>query len=162
MREEDIQKQVDWLLLLCEATRYSYYTPTPVQFLQEVQCAINISENFSRQILYIEQEPAQTREENLFTPGLSETSSRAEQNPMEGENDVQAQLLATLLAIQQSTNRVGAIPFPEYKGGMQDPMEWIESFEKTAQVNNYDPAAKLQVVSAYLRDEPSYWFETQN
>ena len=42
---------------------------------------------------------------------------------MEGENDVQAQLLATLLAIQQSTNRVGAIPFPEYKEGMQDPME---------------------------------------
>ena len=81
---------------------------------------------------------------------------------MEGENDIQAQLLVTLLAIQQSTNRVGAIPFPEYKGGMQDSMEWIESFEKTAQVNNYDSAARLQVVSAYLRDEPSYWFETQN
>ena len=48
LREEDIQKQVDWLLLLREATRYSYYTPTPVQFLQEVQRAIDISENFSR------------------------------------------------------------------------------------------------------------------
>ena len=42
---------------------------------------------------------------------------------------------------------------PTFLGGMQDPMEWLEDFERCATINQYTNAYKLQVVEGYLLNE---------
>src|SRR3954468_8992947 len=44
-----------------------------------------------------------------------------------------------------------------YYGDEQDPISWIEDFEKAAIANNYTDARKLQIVVAYLKETAASW-----
>src|SRR6185436_11108817 len=48
---------------------------------------------------------------------------------------------------------------PTFTGGMQDPMEWLEEFERCAQINWYTDEYKLAVVGGYLLNEAQTWYQ---
>ena len=47
---------------------------------------------------------------------------------------------------------------PSFFGGNQDPMEWLEEFNRSAKINQYTDEYKLQVVSGYLQGTAGQWF----
>jgi hypothetical protein len=51
------------------------------------------------------------------------------------------------------------VPMPIFEGGNQDPVEWIEEFERKAQINGYTDDHKVQVVGGYLLNEARTWYE---
>src|SRR6185295_762198 len=69
----------------------------------------------------------------------------------------------TLLQLVQNIGERLAIqnnkPMPTFLGGMQDPMEWLEDFERYATINQYTNAYKLQVVGGYLLNEAQTWYQ---
>src|SRR4051812_11021907 len=52
---------------------------------------------------------------------------------------------------------VTVIRIDPFYGNEQDPITWIEEFEKAAVVNNYSDARKLDIVQAYLKDTAAIW-----
>jgi len=40
---------------------------------------------------------------------------------------------------------------PIFYGGSQDPMEWLEEFNRSAKINQYTDEYKLRVVGGYLQ-----------
>ena len=47
---------------------------------------------------------------------------------------------------------------PSFCGGNQDPMEWLEEFNRSAKINQYSSEYKLRVVSGYLQGAAAQWF----
>ena len=47
---------------------------------------------------------------------------------------------------------------PSFFRGNQDPMEWLEEFNRSAKINQYTDEYKLQVVSGYLQGTAGQWF----
>jgi len=71
-----------------------------------------------------------------------------------GENEANALMLEL-----QSTLRIrNDARMPSFFGGNQDPMEWLEEFNRSARINQYTDEYKLQVVSGYLQDTAGQWF----
>jgi hypothetical protein len=71
---------------------------------------------------------------------------------------------AVVNALQDLTYRMeirNTVPMPRFEGGNQDPIEWLEEFERNAQVNGYHNNYKLQVVGGYLLNEARTWYELQ-
>src|SRR3954462_11940050 len=74
----------------------------------------------------------------------------------------QVQVLVTALTAipapaahpQQESSVVKIDP---YYGDEQDPISWIEDFEKAAIANNYTNARKLQIVAAHLKGTAASW-----
>jgi hypothetical protein len=48
---------------------------------------------------------------------------------------------------------------PFFEGGNQDPVEWLEEFERKAQINGYNDAHKVNVVGGYLLNEAQAWYQ---
>ena len=84
--------------------------------------------------------------------------------------------MANLTAqVQALVNAINALPAPvippapqpretlvvkidPYYGDEQDPISWIEDFEKAATANNYTDAQKLQIIAAHLKGTVATWF----
>ncbi|RHZ85013.1 hypothetical protein Glove_73g40 [Diversispora epigaea] len=47
---------------------------------------------------------------------------------------------------------------PSFCGENQDPMEWLEEFNRFANINQYNNEYKLRVVSGYLQGAARQWF----
>ena len=47
---------------------------------------------------------------------------------------------------------------PSFFGGNQDPMEWLDKFNRSAKINQYTDEYKLQVVGGYLHGVAGQWF----
>ena len=69
---------------------------------------------------------------------------------------IQAQ--ANAPATQREANLVKIEPF---YGDEQDPIAWIEEFEKASAANGYTDARKLQIVQAHLKGTATTWFYEQ-
>jgi len=46
--------------------------------------------------------------------------------------------------------------------GTQDPVEWLEEFERAAIANNWTAARQLALAPAYLKEIASAWFQGLN
>ena len=69
-------------------------------------------------------------------------------------------LVAALQAQQQVVQpprEATVIRIDPFYGDEQDPISWIEEFEKAAVVNNYSDARKLDIVQAYLKGTAATW-----
>ncbi|RHZ79025.1 hypothetical protein Glove_152g60 [Diversispora epigaea] len=71
---------------------------------------------------------------------------------------VTQQLVAALNRLGDRMEIRNIIPMPQFHGGVQDPVEWLEEFERCAQINNYDNAYKINTVQGYLLNEAQTWF----
>lgn len=58
----------------------------------------------------------------------------------------------------QQPRESSVVKIDPYYGDEQDPISWIEDFEKAATANNYTDARKLQIVAAHLKGTAATWF----
>src|SRR4030095_7320531 len=98
------------------------------------------------------------------TPSDTEESETDDGEP-EIANDNMAMQQADVNNLIQAIAAVGErmairnnTPMPVFAGGMQDPVEWLEEFERCATINQYPAAYHLQVVGGYLQGEPQVWY----
>ncbi|KAG9299106.1 hypothetical protein G9A89_020419 [Geosiphon pyriformis] len=75
-----------------------------------------------------------------------------------GNNSMQANILATLQSIQTALERRNNTPLPLFRGDTQDPIEWLDDFERAAIANQYNDEYKFQIVGGYLQGSPTTWF----
>jgi len=73
---------------------------------------------------------------------------------------VTQQLVAALNRLGDRMEIRNIVPMPQFHGGVQDPVEWLEEFERCAQINNYDHAHKINTVQGYLLNEAQTWYTT--
>ena len=57
----------------------------------------------------------------------------------------------------QAAREASVVKIDPFFGDEQDPVSWIEDFEKAATANNYTNARKLQIVQAYLKGTATTW-----
>jgi hypothetical protein len=46
-----------------------------------------------------------------------------------------------------------------YGDGLQDPMRWMEDFEKAARINEWDNNRRIVLLKAHMRDDAEEWSE---
>jgi len=52
------------------------------------------------------------------------------------------------------------VDFPEFKGGNQDPIDWLEAFDRACKANCVGMDRKMDVVASYLKGTAFIWFNT--
>ncbi|KAG9302468.1 hypothetical protein G9A89_006432 [Geosiphon pyriformis] len=94
--------------------------------------------------------PFETEEESYQTASvfdlLSSKSDSSTQTvtPEPMANDpMQANILATLQGIQTALGRRNNTPLPLFRSNAQDPIEWLDDFERAATANQYDEKYKF-------------------
>ena len=50
------------------------------------------------------------------------------------------------------------MPLPTFSGN-EDPVAWLDEFNRAANANNMSDTRKLQIVSAYLRGIAANWYQ---
>ncbi|KAG9286534.1 hypothetical protein G9A89_014700 [Geosiphon pyriformis] len=97
--------------------------------------------------------PFETEEESYQTASvfdlLSSKSDLSTQTvtPEPMANDpMQANILAALQGIQTALERKNNTLLPLFRGNAQDPIEWLDDFERAATANQYDEEYKFQIV----------------
>ena len=50
------------------------------------------------------------------------------------------------------------VDFPEFKGGNQDPIEWLESFERACNANRIRDERRVVLVASYLKGTALTWY----
>ncbi|KAG9290261.1 hypothetical protein G9A89_022237 [Geosiphon pyriformis] len=73
-------------------------------------------------------------------------------------NPMQANILATLQGIQTALGRRNNTLLPLFRGDTQDPIEWLDDFERAATADQYDEEYKFQIIGGYLQGSPATWF----
>ncbi|CAG8778331.1 15994_t:CDS:2, partial [Dentiscutata erythropus] len=98
--------------------------------------------------------------QNLAAPTDTEDSedNLEEPNIMNNQNNMN-QLFNYLNRIVEQQNLRNIIPLPTFAGGNQDPVEWLEEFNRCADINRYENADKLNSVNGYLMNEARTWFD---
>ncbi|KAG9294836.1 hypothetical protein G9A89_008528 [Geosiphon pyriformis] len=112
--------------------------------------------------------PFKTKEESYQTASvfdlLSSESDSSTQTviPEPMANDpMQANILAALQGIQTALGQRNNTPIPLFRGDAQNPIEWLDDFERAATANQYDDKYKFQIVSGYLQGSPATWFSQE-
>ncbi len=147
---------------------YSFEAPTTVSPLQSTPDTL--SETSDTDILPPHLE-FPFNQETPITPETPVTTTMDGPNQNDLRNLTQAinALLAPLQAQTQATNRntnnlgqreTRHIEIQPFFGGNQDPLTWVEDFERMALANGIGDNRKLQVIPAYLRGEASVWYRT--
>jgi hypothetical protein len=76
---------------------------------------------------------------------------------MNPQNTTQFLNLLQQIANQQSIRN--DVPLPTFAGGDQDPLEWVDEFERCAEVNGHNHNSMLYHVRGYLLNEARIWFD---
>ncbi|KAG9293895.1 hypothetical protein G9A89_019233 [Geosiphon pyriformis] len=74
---------------------------------------------------------------------------------------MQANILAALQGIQTALGRRNNTPLLLFRGDAQDPIEWLDDFERAATANQYNEEYKFQIVGGYLQGSPAIWFSQE-
>ena len=67
-----------------------------------------------------------------------------------------------LALLQSNTNQISTgnstvrkefrlVDFSEFKGGNQDPIEWLESFDQACKANSIATERRMDIVASYLK-----------
>jgi Retrotransposon gag protein/Zinc knuckle len=98
--------------------------------------------------------------QNLDAPTNSEESEDNPDEPEEGMNNHNVgQLLGYLNQLVQQQNIRYIEQLPVFSGGDQDPVEWLDEFNRCAEVNGYEIGDKLNIVRGYLKNEAQTWLD---
>ena len=53
------------------------------------------------------------------------------------------------------------VDFPEFKEGNQDPLEWLEAFERACRANRVPEERQIILVASYLKGTALTWYNRQ-
>jgi hypothetical protein len=59
---------------------------------------------------------------------------------------------------QHDAKEYRLVDFPEFKGGNQDPIEWLEAFERACNANRIQDQRRVILVASYLRGTALTWY----
>ena len=59
---------------------------------------------------------------------------------------------------EESLKESRLVDFPEFRGGNQDPIEWLESFDRACSANRVNEARKLILAGSYLKGTALTWY----
>ncbi|KAG9287497.1 hypothetical protein G9A89_023869 [Geosiphon pyriformis] len=71
---------------------------------------------------------------------------------------MQVNILAALQGIQTALGQRNNTPLPLFRGDAQDPIEWLDNFERAVTANQYDDEYKFQIIGGYPQGFPATWF----
>ncbi|KAG9289079.1 hypothetical protein G9A89_022388 [Geosiphon pyriformis] len=94
---------------------------------------------------------------DLFSSDSDHFTQTVTPEPM-AVDPMQANILAALQGIQTALGQRNNTPLPLFRGDAQDPIEWLNDFERAVTANQYDEKYKFQIVSGYLQGSPATWF----
>jgi hypothetical protein len=125
--------------------------------------------------LYLEEEEeVNNNQQTLNTQTLTDqqTLNNQENTELNLDNEMTDQLATALTNIQrflETQNTQPRMPdrlretrlvdFPTFRGGDQDPLEWLESFATACDANNVRVDRTLSLVPAYLKGPALTWFK---
>ncbi|KAG9303236.1 hypothetical protein G9A89_013562 [Geosiphon pyriformis] len=112
--------------------------------------------------------PLETEKESYQTAPIfdlflseSEHSTQTVTPELMAQNPMQVNILAVLQGIQTALGRRNNTPLPLFRGDAQDPIEWLDDFERAATANQYDDEYKFQIIGGYLQGSPVTWFSQE-
>ncbi|KAG9301531.1 hypothetical protein G9A89_008383 [Geosiphon pyriformis] len=76
-------------------------------------------------------------------------------------NPLQQNILIALQGIQTVLGQRNNTPLPLFRGDAQDPIEWLNDFERATTANQYNNEYKFQIVGGYLQDSSATWFSQE-
>ncbi|KAG9293580.1 hypothetical protein G9A89_005583 [Geosiphon pyriformis] len=79
-------------------------------------------------------------------------------------NFMQTNILAALQGIQTALGQKNNTPLPLFKSNAQDPIEWLDDFERATTANQYDDEYKFQITPANIEENITSfttWFENK-
>ncbi|KAG9303277.1 hypothetical protein G9A89_013603 [Geosiphon pyriformis] len=97
---------------------------------------------------------------NLLSSKSDSSTQTVTPEPM-ANDPMQANILAALQSIQIALGRRNNTPLPLFRDNTQDPIEWLDDFERAATANQYDEKYKFQIVGGYLQGSSATWFSQE-
>ncbi|KAG9290698.1 hypothetical protein G9A89_011661 [Geosiphon pyriformis] len=114
-------------------------------------------------VILLETEKESYQTALIFDPFLSKSEHSTQtvtSKPM-AQDPIQVNILAALQGIQTALGQRNNTPLPLFRGDAQDPIKWLDDFEKTATANQYDDKYKFQIIGGYLQGSPAIWFSQE-
>ncbi|KAG9297408.1 hypothetical protein G9A89_009492 [Geosiphon pyriformis] len=111
--------------------------------------------------LEAEEESYQTAPVFDFFSSESEHSTQTVTPEPMAQKSLQQNILIALQGIQTALEQRNNTPLPLFRGNAQDPIEWLDDFERAATANQYDDEYKFQIVGGYLQGSPATWFSQE-
>ena len=68
--------------------------------------------------------------------------------------------LTTWMQNTQNPREQRLVDIPTFKGGNQDPIEWIEAFQRACQTNRINETRMMEIVGSYLKGTALTWFNS--
>ncbi|KAG9302864.1 hypothetical protein G9A89_022280 [Geosiphon pyriformis] len=139
----------NWFLNKHSAETYTAYT---TYYFDQAYFEDNFEErnNTTETSFETEEESYQTAPIFDLLSNKSDSSTQTITPEPMVNNPMQANILATLQDIQTALGRRNNIPLPLFRGDTQDPIEWLNDFERATTANQYDNEYKFQIVGGYL------------
>ncbi|KAG9299894.1 hypothetical protein G9A89_005423 [Geosiphon pyriformis] len=97
---------------------------------------------------------------DIFSNESEHSTQTVTPEPMT-QDPIQANILAALQDIQTALKQRNNTPLLLFRDNAQDPIEWLDDFEKAATANQYDDEYKFQIVGSYLQGFPATWFSQE-
>ncbi|KAG9301382.1 hypothetical protein G9A89_018054 [Geosiphon pyriformis] len=145
----------NWFLNEHLAETYTTYT---TYYFDQAYFEDNFEERNNITSLKTEEESYQTAPIfDLFLNESEHSTQTVTPEPM-AQDPIQVNILATLQGIQTALGRRNNTSLPLFRGDAQDPIEWLDNFERAATANQYDNEYKFQIVGGYLQGSPATWF----
>ncbi|KAG9305520.1 hypothetical protein G9A89_003583 [Geosiphon pyriformis] len=108
-----------------------------------------------------EEESYQTAPVFDLLSSKSDSSTQTVTSEPMANDPMQANILAALQGIQTALGQRNNTPIPLFRGDAQDPIEWLDDFERAVTANQYDDEYKFQIVGGYLQGSPATWFSQE-
>ena len=100
---------------------------------------------------------------NLEEDQASETESNATEDLEIGDialNNAATAITNLAAALGQGSEKA-LVKIEPYRGdGTQDPITWIEEFDRAAQVNRWNAERQLELACAYMKDNAQEWLQS--
>src|SRR6185436_10814519 len=97
--------------------------------------------------------------QNLNAPPDTDLDDNQEEPDAINNQQNMNQLFTYLNRIVNQQSLHNIVPLPIFAGGNQDPVEWLEEFNRCADINGYENVDRLNSVNGYLMNEVRTWFD---
>jgi len=150
----DLQLELHYLLY---TTRF-YQIENANTLIPLIVNCLNYTRNFTRNLDRLNL--LQNIADNDFDTSDEENNDPLEDLLDDMQNNQNAnQLLNLIERIANDQSKKNIMPLPTFSGGDQDPLEWLEEFERCAEINGYEVVDMLDIVRGYLLNESRSWFD---
>ncbi|KAG9296636.1 hypothetical protein G9A89_002907 [Geosiphon pyriformis] len=94
---------------------------------------------------------------NLFLSESEHSTQTVIPEPITND-PIQQNILIALQGIQTALGQKNNTPLPLFRDDTQDPIKWLDDFERAATANQYDNEYKFQIIGGYFQGSPATWF----